>query len=435
MSRGEIFVSYVDEDISLARRAKKQFEAYGWSAFLASDDIRPSENWRDEILAHINSCSALIAIVTPRTTQSAWMNQEVGIAMGKGKRIISLIFGRSEDLPSFLKAIQGISANEDDVSDAVRKAQNAINELPQRSRTPPQLEQEKDFTAIGRAQSTSDLDKQKFVVYFDENYPNSFIGYDAGRKLASDLARRGFSIVDAAQLGTWIRGVVSQGIASQTSLVFAMDIVPEEIFGDVDANVPLRKYLDAGGRVTWMGDIPAWSKGKSGRKRDEVWQFGSFVCLFGICPVIASCVRPIELTSRGRELGLTSPWYSSRPVVVMGIHSSVSAKSALSNETIYVLAWTKVTQGNYVFNPPKRISWLRKITLQIPGLVGAEIVRNDDNKVHNVRCASAWHMVFNTDHPQQGFFRFWDYSIHLDDLTSTRLQEIYDVATKSLPNA
>ncbi len=428
MSRGEIFVSYHNEDIHLARKVKKQFEAYGWSAFLASDDIRPSESWRDEILRHIDSCSVLIAVVTPRTTQSAWMNQEVGIAKGKGKRIISLLFGRSGDLPGFLESIQGIFASKDDVVDAVRKANNAISEVRQEPRESEHLELEKSFPG----HSQPDLEKRSFVVYFDEDYPNSFIGYEEGRRLASYLTERGFSQIDALQLQEWILNVIKRGMSQKTSLVFAMDIIPETIFGDVDANVAFRKYLDLGGRVIWIGDVPAWYKGQSQRKRIEVWQLGSCVSLLGIAPVIANCMKSVNLTSRGRELGLRSEWYSMRPIVVTS--SSDSTRSAISREPVFVLAWTEVNQGNYVFRPPRRNRRLRNISIQMLGFgFGAELESNqDEGRIHNETCASAWHMVFNEVYPDQGFFRIWDHPVRLDDLSETKLQELYNIAIRNL---
>ncbi len=102
----EIFLSYSHKDRALARRIKRKLSSLGWSAFLAHEDIRVSEVWRNKILEHLESCSALMVVVTRNATNSPWVNQEIGIVMGKGKPIAPLVFGRHTNLVSFLEMLQ-----------------------------------------------------------------------------------------------------------------------------------------------------------------------------------------------------------------------------------------------------------------------------------------------------------------------------------------
>ena len=277
---------------------------------------------------------------------------------------------------------------------------------------------------------------ERLATYFDEDYSNAFIGYDEGRRVTDFLVARGFVRLGASQLEDWMRSAISQEIAGHTSVVFAMDIIPEQIFGDVDGNVLFRRYLDSGGRVIWMADVPAWYKGKPGRKRDEMWQLGSFVGLLGIAPVIANCVWPVQLTSKGRAVGLRSTWYSMRPILVKKEgFLDYSAKSAISGMPIDVLAWTTVTLGTSVVRMPGRLSGIRSfsIGLQAP-VVGGQVTvdRSERTRLYKKRCASAWHILFNEDFPHQGFFRIWDHPVRLPDLTEQRLQEIETLATRNL---
>jgi len=115
----------------------RTLKALGWQVFLAHEDVRVSDVWRDEILKHLESCSALMVIVTPHAAQSTWVNQEIGIAMGKGKPIAPLIFGRHRNLVSlsFLEMLQAEYASRRAITKkVVEKALQAIN-LQKRAQT------------------------------------------------------------------------------------------------------------------------------------------------------------------------------------------------------------------------------------------------------------------------------------------------------------
>jgi DUF971 family protein len=280
------------------------------------------------------------------------------------------------------------------------------------------------------------LDNQKKVVYYDENYDSAFVGHDEGKTISDFMVGKGFTRLGAIQLRDWMAYVTTREVAPHTSVVFAMDMVPQEIFGDVDGNILFRRYLDAGGRVTWLADVPTWYKGKPGKEREDVWQLGSFVSLLGIAPVLANCVKPVELTSRGRELGLRLAWYSMRPILVnKDWFCEYSAKSAISGMPVEVLAWTNVTLGTSVVRIPSRWHRLRSFSAGIQALgVGGQVtvVGSESTRIYNKRCASAWHIAFNPHHPNQGFFRIWDHVVRLLDLNEERLLEVYNIATRNL---
>jgi nucleoside 2-deoxyribosyltransferase len=122
MAPREIFLSYNHKDRNLAWKVKQELKKLGFAPFLAHQDISVSAEWRAEILKHLNNCTAVIAIVTENFAESAWTNQEVGIALGKDKPIVSLMFDRSKSIPGFLEALQGVSASEATMRYALKKA-------------------------------------------------------------------------------------------------------------------------------------------------------------------------------------------------------------------------------------------------------------------------------------------------------------------------
>ena len=128
MASKEVFLSYPHQDKNWAGKIKKEFEKRGYDAFLAHEDIAPSAEWRAEIDNHLESCSALIAVVTKNFPMSSWTNQEVGIVRGKGKPIFSLLF-EGASLPGFLESLQAIPVSQTEIEKAVDVAVQAIETL------------------------------------------------------------------------------------------------------------------------------------------------------------------------------------------------------------------------------------------------------------------------------------------------------------------
>ena len=104
----EFFISYSSKDKKLAGKIRSIIKSNSIEAFLAHRDIPLSKEWRNEILSKLGSCSHLIAVCTENYKCSAWGNQEVGIALEKGKNIIP-IFAEGTDKTrfGFLETKQG----------------------------------------------------------------------------------------------------------------------------------------------------------------------------------------------------------------------------------------------------------------------------------------------------------------------------------------
>ena len=104
----EIFISYSSKDEKLAGKIRDIIKKDNIEVFLAHRDIPLSEEWRNEILNKLETCSHLIAVCTENYQCSAWGNQEVGIALENKKKIIP-IFAKGTDKTrfGFLEAKQG----------------------------------------------------------------------------------------------------------------------------------------------------------------------------------------------------------------------------------------------------------------------------------------------------------------------------------------
>lgn len=57
---------------------------------MAHEDIRPSKEWRDEIVKNLGGCDVFIPLLTKHFRRSEWTDQESGMAIIESKTVIPL---------------------------------------------------------------------------------------------------------------------------------------------------------------------------------------------------------------------------------------------------------------------------------------------------------------------------------------------------------
>ncbi len=72
---------------------KQSFARCGVAAFVAHEDIEPTQEWQREIERALFSMDALVALLTPDFHESNWTDQEVGVAIGRGVPLIAVRMG------------------------------------------------------------------------------------------------------------------------------------------------------------------------------------------------------------------------------------------------------------------------------------------------------------------------------------------------------
>ena len=104
-----IFLSYSHKSRKLAGELKDGLESFGFSVFLAHEDLKPSVPWRKEILKNLRQCDVFIPILTRGFTESDWTDQATGFALALKKKIIPV---RVHDNPyGFIGAFQALRLN------------------------------------------------------------------------------------------------------------------------------------------------------------------------------------------------------------------------------------------------------------------------------------------------------------------------------------
>lgn len=119
----------------------------------------------------------------------------------------------------------------------------------------------------------------RIIIYHDIKYPTSWINRHFSSEIANFAQRLNADIMDANQLSLFMRDAIIQN-NNLTLVVFSQDIVPNTIIEESFSTNTLREFLDIGGSVLWIGDIPLFYTGYYDESletsaRQHVWLDGA----------------------------------------------------------------------------------------------------------------------------------------------------------------
>ncbi|MCG8508794.1 MAG: toll/interleukin-1 receptor domain-containing protein, partial [Rhodospirillales bacterium] len=88
-----VFLSHKATVKENTSQVKQALARCGISAFVAHEDIEPTEEWQREIERALFSMDALVALLSDDFHDSNWTDQEVGVAIGRGVPLIAVRLG------------------------------------------------------------------------------------------------------------------------------------------------------------------------------------------------------------------------------------------------------------------------------------------------------------------------------------------------------
>ena len=89
-----VFISHKAEDKNLANDVKNSFLTYRVASFVAHEDIEPMMEWQLEIERALFSMDLLVALLTPKFSESNWTDQEIGVAIGREVPVVPIRLGK-----------------------------------------------------------------------------------------------------------------------------------------------------------------------------------------------------------------------------------------------------------------------------------------------------------------------------------------------------
>jgi hypothetical protein len=121
-----LFISHIAKHKDKATRLKECLQPYGISGFVAHEDINPTLEWQQEIERALYCMDAMVAIHTPGFSKSYWTQQEIGFAIGKGGKVISLKMG--EDPTGFISKHQALARRGRRAEDIAKEVDSLLSE-------------------------------------------------------------------------------------------------------------------------------------------------------------------------------------------------------------------------------------------------------------------------------------------------------------------
>jgi len=106
------FLSYARSDQGIALRFADDLMAAGCSVWVDQYDIRPSQHWDRAVETAVRSCHGLIVMLSPASSASANVADEVSVAIDGGKDVIPILISKCA-IPLRMTRMQFIDATGD----------------------------------------------------------------------------------------------------------------------------------------------------------------------------------------------------------------------------------------------------------------------------------------------------------------------------------
>ncbi len=87
----DLFLSYSRKDLAAMHEVQEALRAAGLSVW-TDEGLEPgTQNWKDAIAEAVNQAQAMVVLLSPNSSQSAWVKNEIGFAQTLRKRIFPVL--------------------------------------------------------------------------------------------------------------------------------------------------------------------------------------------------------------------------------------------------------------------------------------------------------------------------------------------------------
>ncbi|MBS1570765.1 MAG: toll/interleukin-1 receptor domain-containing protein [Bacteroidetes bacterium] len=107
-----LFISNLPSSENVAKELKINLENFCISSYIGHSDIKPTRAMEDEIEYGLNTCHALVALMTPGFHESDWTDQEIGLIVGRNKLIVPISMG--QEPYGFIGKFQALKVSSND---------------------------------------------------------------------------------------------------------------------------------------------------------------------------------------------------------------------------------------------------------------------------------------------------------------------------------
>jgi len=108
MSNNDVFISYRRKDLDFVTRLHQELTSRGISAWFDMENIEVADHWRSSIAEGIRACKIFVLVLSPDAVESVNIRKEVDLAETHGKKIVPLMWRKTEIPVAFEYSLAGL---------------------------------------------------------------------------------------------------------------------------------------------------------------------------------------------------------------------------------------------------------------------------------------------------------------------------------------
>ena len=162
------FISYSRTDKEFALELALELRSSGFDIWLDQLDIPTGSRWDDEVERALDSCEIFMVILTPASSTSNNVKDEIGYAIDSGKRILPILLENAK-IPLRLRRFQYVDFTKKSYEEGVEGAKQLLRRLIEEPTTPRDESLIAKQMQIAKADRKAKRDAQSSVSLEAEN--------------------------------------------------------------------------------------------------------------------------------------------------------------------------------------------------------------------------------------------------------------------------
>ncbi|HEY3282867.1 MAG TPA: beta galactosidase jelly roll domain-containing protein [Armatimonadota bacterium] len=157
------------------------------------------------------------------------------------------------------------------------------------------------------------------AVYYDTRVDTNWWNADAAKATRDFFVSKGYTEVNGETSVQWIKDRIADH--ARSVLVMAMDVITNQMGATADQkpdpNAVMRQYLNAGGKIVWVGDWPFYGHRDltAAARSTDGWGGTGANVILGINGSDKGDInKDVVITDAGKAWGLVEPWQAKRSI-------------------------------------------------------------------------------------------------------------------------
>lgn len=158
----KVFISHHSSQKEIAARLKTALDEVGCTAFVAHEDIKPTQEWVKVITTELQAMDVLVGLGGEKFNASAWCQQEIGWAMGRSIPAYMIIAENNAPPQGFIGQLQAFQPK-GDTAESRRKI--FIDELITVLSTKPSVHVKLRKNLVGCLGTSKSYQQTDLIIY------------------------------------------------------------------------------------------------------------------------------------------------------------------------------------------------------------------------------------------------------------------------------